>query len=122
MTNISPEAPGAEDLAQLYACRWRIELVFKELNSHYRLDELPTRNAPMVEALILSSILTLLVSRRLLDAVRRRLKRVRLPDDNYLCCSISANSSSARAIRPLSELYSCLGRSLSHLIALGGSS
>ena len=77
MTNISPEALAAEDLAQLYACRWQVELVFKELKSHYRLDELPIRKAPVVEALILSSIITLLVSRCVLDAVRRRLRRVR---------------------------------------------
>ena len=77
LTNITPEALGAEEVAQLYACRWQIELVFKELKSHYRLDELPTRKAPVVEALILSSIITLLVSRRLLDAVRRRLPRLR---------------------------------------------
>ena len=77
LTSISPKALGAEDLAQLYACRWQIKLVFKELKSHYRLDELPTRKAPVVEALILSSIITLLVSRRLLDAVRRRLPLVR---------------------------------------------
>ena len=77
LTNITPEALDAEELAQLYACRWQIELVFKELKSHYRLDELHTRKAPVVEALILSSVITLLVSRRLLDAVRRRLPRLR---------------------------------------------
>ena len=56
----------ANDLAQLYACRWQVELVFKELKSHCRFDELPTRKAPVVEALLLASIITLLASRRVL--------------------------------------------------------
>ena len=93
MTNISPEALAAEDLAQLYACRWQVELVFKELKSHYRLDELPTRKTPVVEALILSSIITLLVGRRLLDAVRRRLRRVRhrIPEGRWASLSAAVS-------------------------------
>jgi len=75
LTNIPTDVLDAESLAQVYACRWQVELVFKELKSHYRLDQLATRKAHIVEALIWSSILTLLVSRRLLDTVRRRLRR-----------------------------------------------
>jgi putative transposase len=77
LTNIPPSELDAESLAQIYACRWQVELVFAELKSHYRLDELPSRKAHIVEALMLASIITLLVSRRLLDAVRRRLRRMR---------------------------------------------
>ena len=77
LTNIPAEEFDAESLAQVYACRWQVGLIFKELKSHYRLAELPTRKARVVEALVLSSIITLLVSRRLLDAVRRRLRRMR---------------------------------------------
>ena len=85
LTNIAPDALDAESLAQVYACRWQVELIFKELKSHYRLDELPTRKAPVVEALILASIITLLVSRRLLDAVRKRLRRLarRVPEGRW---------------------------------------
>ena len=85
MTNIAPEVLDASELAQLYACRWQVEIVFKELKSHYRLDELPTRKATVVEALLLASIITLLVSRRLLDAFRRRLKRFphRVPEGRW---------------------------------------
>lgn len=77
LTNIPAEEFDAESLAQVYACRWQVELIFKELKSHYRLAELPTRKDQIVEALILSSIITLLVSRELLDCVRRRLRRQR---------------------------------------------
>ncbi|MCC7411852.1 MAG: IS4 family transposase [Gammaproteobacteria bacterium] len=85
LTNITVDEFDADSLAQVYACRWQVELVFKELKSHYHLDELPTRNAHIVEALILSSIITLLVSRRLLDAVRKRLRnlRERIPEGRW---------------------------------------
>ncbi len=75
LTNIPVHVLEAELLAQVLACRWQIELVFKELKSHYRLDELLTRKARVVETLILSNIITLLASCRLLDALRRRLRR-----------------------------------------------
>ena len=85
LTNIPPEELDAQSLAQVYACRWRVELIFKELKSNYRLDQLPTRKAPIVEALILASVLTLLVSRQLLDAVRKRLRRqpYRVPEGRW---------------------------------------
>ena len=93
LTNIAPDALAAEELPQLYACRWQVELAFKELKSHYRLDELPTRKAPVVEALIVSSIIALLVSRRLLDAVRRRLRRMRhrVPQGRWACLFAAAS-------------------------------
>ena len=85
MTNAAPDALGVGELAQLYVCRRQIGLVFKELKSHDRLGELPTRKAPVVEALLLSSIMTFLLSRRVLDAVRRRLRRLRnrVPQDRW---------------------------------------
>ena len=85
LTNIPPHDLDAESVAQVYACRWQVELIFKELKSNYRLDELPTRKATVVEALILASVLTLLVSRKLLDAVRKRLRRQphRVPEGRW---------------------------------------
>ena len=41
LTNIEPDSLDAHAVAQTYAARWQIELIFKELKSHYRLDELP---------------------------------------------------------------------------------
>ena len=85
MTNATPDALGAGELTQLYVCRRQIGLVFKELKSHYWLGELPTRKAPVVEVLLLSSIMSFLLSRRVLDAVRSRLRRLRhrLPQDRW---------------------------------------
>ena len=41
LTNIPVEILAAEDIARLYAARWEIELIFKELKSHYRMDQIP---------------------------------------------------------------------------------
>jgi IS4 transposase len=72
LTNVGPELLDAEEVARLYAMRWEIELVFKELKSHYALDQFRTTNARVVEALIWSALLTLVVSRRLHTLVRTR--------------------------------------------------
>lgn len=94
---------GAEEVAQLYARRWQIELVLKELESHCRLDELPTRKTPVVEALVLLSIITLLVSHCLLNAVRSRLPRLRHRIPRGRRASLFAAVS-----RPSSTCSSCL--------------
>lgn len=77
LTNIPTDVLDAESVARVYAFRWQIELVFKELKLHYRLDQLTTRKAPIVEALILSSISTLLVSRQRLRRHRHRIREGR---------------------------------------------
>ena len=41
LTNIDPDSLDAQAVAQTYAARWQIELIFKELKSHYRLDDRP---------------------------------------------------------------------------------
>jgi IS4 transposase len=73
VTNIPPEKLTAEEVARAYTCRWHIELVFKEMKSHYRLEDLPSQKAHIVEALLYATLVTLLVSRRLLRAVRHAL-------------------------------------------------
>jgi IS4 transposase len=64
LTNISSGILRAEEIAALYAARWHVELIFKELKSRYGIDILPTANPEIVEALLWVGILTLLVSRR----------------------------------------------------------
>lgn len=73
VTNIDAERLTAEEIAATYAGRWAIELIFKELKSAYRIDHLPSSKKHIVEALILTAVLTLIVSRRLLAAVAKRL-------------------------------------------------
>lgn len=72
LTNIAPDTLDAHAIAQVYSVRWQVELAFREMKSHYRLDQLPSRKAAAVEALVLTSLITMMVSRELLEAVRRR--------------------------------------------------
>ncbi len=74
VTNIPPERLTAEQVARVYAGRWQIELLFKEMKSHYRLEDLPSRKPHIVEALLYATLVTLVVSRRLLRAVRQALR------------------------------------------------
>ncbi|MCZ7600578.1 MAG: IS4 family transposase [Gammaproteobacteria bacterium] len=73
LTNVPRETLTPADVATTYRLRWQIELLFKELRSHYRLGELPSSRRVIVEGLIYTAILTLIVSRVLLAALRAEL-------------------------------------------------
>jgi IS4 transposase len=70
MTNIPVERLSAEDIASLYGARWEIEMVFKELKSYYRMDQIDSTNPDIIKSLIWVSILTLMCSRRVLQLIR----------------------------------------------------
>ncbi|NHM27116.1 IS4 family transposase [Desulfofundulus sp. TPOSR] len=70
LTNITPEQLSAEDVALLYRARWSIELVFKELKRLYQLDVISSGAPAVVESLVLVTMLTLVVSHRLLNHMR----------------------------------------------------
>ena len=72
VTNIPADRLTAEEVARSYAARWEIEILFKQLKSHYRLGELPSRKKEVVEALIYSAMITMVVSNMLLAMVRRK--------------------------------------------------
>jgi IS4 transposase len=71
LTNLAPEQVPAEEVGRLYAARWAIELLFRELKSCYALESLPSRKPHVVEALLYAAVITLLVSHTLLRGVRR---------------------------------------------------
>jgi putative transposase len=71
LTNISKDDLTPEDVTKLYGARWDIELIFKELKSRYDLDVVNTRNPQIVEAYIWIAILTLFISRRIYNIVRK---------------------------------------------------
>lgn len=73
VTNVSSDKLAAEDIQATYALRWQMELLFKELKTHYRLDDMPSRKRVVVEILLYAAIVTLLVSRRFLAVLRQRL-------------------------------------------------
>ena len=56
MTNIPVERLSAEDIASLYVARWEIEMVFKELKSYYRMDQIDSANQDIIKSLIWVSI------------------------------------------------------------------
>ncbi len=69
ITNLPREKFLPSDLATLYRCRWEVETLFGELKTQYELDEFDTRNPDVVEILLYAALLSLLVSRELLDLV-----------------------------------------------------
>ena len=69
ITNLPREEFLPADLATLYRCRWEVELLFRELKTQYELDEFDTSNPVVVEILLYAAVLSLLVSRDLLDCV-----------------------------------------------------
>ncbi len=71
LTDIFSDVLGPEDIAKLYGARWDIELIFKELKSRYDLDVVNTRNPQIIEAYIWIAILTLFISRRIYNIVRK---------------------------------------------------
>jgi len=69
ITNLPREEFLPEDLATIYRCRWEAELLFRELQTQYELDEFDTGKKYIVEILLYAALLSLLVSRALLDLV-----------------------------------------------------
>lgn len=80
-TNIPAEELEPDDVARAYALRWQIELLFRELKTHYRLAQAPSRNPHVVEVLVKASLLCLAASRALL---RRAEHALRHADDRPL--------------------------------------
>jgi hypothetical protein len=64
-TNAPPALLDPKHIAATYAARWEVELLFRELKTHYRIDQLPTRRRAVVESLIYAAVLTMLLGRRL---------------------------------------------------------
>jgi IS4 transposase len=81
VTNLPVADYSASDVAQLYRARWEVELLFKELKSTYHLDQIPTSDPVAVEALILVALISLVVSRVLLDFLREIADREAPLDD-----------------------------------------
>ena len=63
VTDLPPGEYSPEELLQLYRLRWEVELLFKELRSAYRLDEIPTRKPATARCLIYAALLSLLLGR-----------------------------------------------------------
>ncbi len=71
VTNIPHDVLTADQVRATYALRWIVELIFKELKSIYRIEDLPSRKPMVIKALFYAAILSLLISRHLLADMRR---------------------------------------------------
>ncbi|MFC4407225.1 IS4 family transposase [Haloarchaeobius iranensis] len=69
MTNLARKEFFPADLAEIYRCRWEVELLFRELKTQYELDEFDTSDEHVVMILLYAALLSPLVSRDLLDLV-----------------------------------------------------
>jgi IS4 transposase len=63
ITNIPPERLSAEEIAQCYAARWEVELLFRQLKEVFHLAELPSRKSHIVEALLYAALFSLMAAR-----------------------------------------------------------
>jgi IS4 transposase len=66
-TNLPQGEYAAPDIAQLYRARWEVELLFRELKSRFRLDEINTTDPYIIEALIIMAAISLMISREIID-------------------------------------------------------
>lgn len=73
LTTLPTDMLSASEVASCYRARWEIELIFRELKSGYRLDDVESEKKEVVESLIYAAVLTLLASRTLLRTVASRL-------------------------------------------------
>lgn len=73
ITNITFSLLSARAIAKVYAARWLIEILFKQLKSFYQLEGFPSKNAHIVHALIYSALITMLVSRHIEQELRQLL-------------------------------------------------
>lgn len=85
LTNIPPDRLSPKDIAQTYAARWVIELFFREWKSRYRAEDMPSSKRPIVEALLYAALVTMVVSRKLQAALRKKLGALgaRVPDERW---------------------------------------
>ena len=110
ITNLSPDLLEPEEVARLYAARWEVEILFKELKSKYALDIIPTSNPQVIEAFIWIAILTLIISRRIYTIIRRRNPEAKMVRFTQLRWS---NFFSENASQILNAVLSYLGASIS---------
>ena len=71
LTNASRAQLSASTAAAVYAMRWEIELLFRELKSELRIDHIPSGNKAATECLIYAALLALAFGRRLQRALAK---------------------------------------------------
>src|SRR5262249_48564193 len=72
LTHMPPSMMKAEHFTAVYAARWEVELLFRELKCIYRIAHMPSGTKHITEPLLYAAVLTLLLSRRLYRPLVRR--------------------------------------------------
>ena len=65
LTNASTSQLDAQTAPAVYALRWEIELLFRELKSQLRIEDMPSGNKAATECLLYSALLALAMGRHL---------------------------------------------------------
>lgn len=75
VTNLPTEKLNADDIVTIYGFRWQIELLFREVKRYYRLEQMPSSRKEVVESLFYAAFITCVLSWRLLQVIRQKLKK-----------------------------------------------
>ena len=118
LTNIPAERLSAREVAQVYGARWQVELIFKELKSYYRLEHQPSRKRHIVEALLYAAVVTLIVSRRLLEAIREKLRCLHrtIPEHRWAALFSTVTTEILRVLLLPPKVAHSLGRWLESML------
>lgn len=65
LTNLPPRSFSPDEVAELYRLRWEVELLFKELKSTCRLEDMPSSREHVVLTLLYASMLAIIAARAL---------------------------------------------------------
>jgi putative transposase len=74
LTNIPAKILSARQIKALYSARWLVELLFDQLKTHYRLEELPSEHPYVVQTLIYASLLTWMADQHMTQALGEQME------------------------------------------------
>jgi IS4 transposase len=85
LTNIAPERLTALQIAQVYAARWIVELLFRQLKSQFRVEDMSTGKQAIVETLVYAALIALAASREVMAMIKKRLGKrgERVPQERW---------------------------------------
>lgn len=86
LTSATPAQLSAKAASAIYAMRWEIELLFRELKSQLRIEDMPSGNKSAAECLVYAALLALALGRkvhRTLTARRRDPLSLRCPAERW---------------------------------------
>jgi putative transposase len=111
LTNLPPRSFTPNEVAELYRLRWEVELLFKELKSTCRLEDIPSSREDVVLTLLYASMLALIAAR----ALAFRVQSAAEPDASGLSLRIVTKYLAQIAL-PLASVLLKGGRTVEHYL------